>query len=113
MPKESNDLLRLLKKVDGYSRVISGKSLAQLIANTIEVFGDDVIEKPRVQQKVDPLMAQYMALGADPDWSIPVIKSLYRAQARECHPDGAKPDEAKFKKLTAAYEAIMASRKTK
>ena len=113
MPKKGKGLLSDLKKIDGYCRVLTGRRLDQLIANGIELFGTDALEKAPAGQEADPMQANYIMLGADPEWSDSVVKSLYRARVREVHPDtGTKPDPVKFQKLDEAFKAIMASRKT-
>ena len=111
MAKRKPTLLGSLKMLDGYSRAITGKPLPEIISNVIDLFGTEAVERGNRSMPLDPLLNDYVTLGADLNWSDAVIKSVYRAQVKECHPDGNKPDPEKFKKLTDAFQNIMKARK--
>lgn len=112
MVKSNSSLFGSIKKLDGYSRVLTGKPLPKLIGDVIDFFGTDAIDKPQSTISDDPMIGNYITLGADPMWSDSVIRSLYRARVKEVHPDtGTKPDVIKFDKLTTAYQEIMKYRK--
>lgn len=52
----------------------------------------------------------YGILGVRPEDPIELVKSVYRAKARHLHPDKGGDAEA-FKRLDAAYKAILAQRR--
>ena len=60
----------------------------------------------------ESLLDAYDILGVSPDDPIDLIKSVYSRKSQFYHPDKGG-DEAKFKRLTQAFELIMKSRGAK
>lgn len=63
---------------------------------------------PEMSRK-ENLLDAYDILGVSPDDPAELIKSVYSRKSQFYHPDKGG-DEAKFKRLTHAYELIMKSR---
>ena len=58
----------------------------------------------------------YEVLGVAPDASLDTIKSAYRSQVRDCHPDRHPSDptaRARFEALTQAYKVLSDAKRRK
>ena len=58
----------------------------------------------------------YEVLGVLPDASLDTIKSAYRSQVRDCHPDRHPSDptaRARFEALTQAYKVLSDDKRRK
>ncbi len=114
MSKKGNELLKALRTSDQICKLLTGKKLSTVMANAMELFGQDVIEKVSDNHKPEiDFNNPYYILGVHADSPDFVIKATFRSWARELHPDtGTKPDPVKFAKISEAYNQIMASRKS-
>lgn len=105
---------KALKDIDDIMKLLTGKRLQDIVPKAIEVFGEDLIKKlmkeaPVAFQANDP----YSILEIRPGASDFIVTAAYRAMARKYHPDNLNTgDEAKFKQIQAAYEAITSSKKS-
>ncbi|MDD5511561.1 MAG: J domain-containing protein [Dehalococcoidales bacterium] len=113
MAKKGSELLRGLRTLDDVCKILTGKKLSRVIANGVELFGDDVLEKLNTGQQAAPdFNNPYYIMGIHPDVPDFVVKASFRAWCKELHPDtGTKPDSVKFSKINEAYKVIMDSRK--
>ncbi len=105
-------ILSALRTVDGICKLTTGKKLSQVIAQGVEVFGQDVWKKVENHAvPPDPLQAEYDLLMVHPDSPDFLVKGAFRYWTRETHPDTAKtPDSKKYQAITEAYNKIMAAR---
>ena len=111
MAKRAGDIVRTLKTVDDICRLVTGKRLSRLVATGVDLFGEDLWKKIRDADAHLDLNSPYYLLGVHEDAPDVVVKAAYRALARDLHPDtGARPDSARFQKVTEAYQTIMKDR---
>jgi hypothetical protein len=115
MKKKATGILKALQTADDTCKILTGRKLSKVIAEGIELFGQDMLDRSPEKEKTalpdfnDP----YYIMGLHPDAPDAIVKASYRSWARDLHPDtGAKPDPAKFAKIDEAYKTIMSSRKT-
>ena len=91
-----------LEDADSVVRLLTGKSLAQVIARAWELWGPE-LEAKRAATVDDP----YAVLGLRTGANRVVVKAAFRALARVYHPDtGTSPDPAMMARLNSAYDRI-------
>lgn len=104
--------LKVLRDTDDLMHLLTGKRIKDVIPRAIDLFGEEVIRKlvkdsPRRLPPDNP----YRILEVRPDASDFVVKAVYRAKVRVCHPDVKGTGNAEeFKRITAAFEQIMEQR---
>lgn len=109
-------ILRGLKTLDDYSKILTGKRLSHIGGRAMSIFGEGLGTKATKyffgnQDAELPLDSPYRVLGVYPDSYDSAVRGAFRSLARDFHPDtGAKPDPAMLQKVTEAYNTIMAER---
>lgn len=112
MAKKAQGVMGALKNLDDISKLLTGKKLSKVLANAVELFGEDVLDKLPEKPTFDPNDPYYI-LGVHSGAPDAIVKAAFRSWARDLHPDtGAKPDPVRFTRVKEAYDKIMASRKT-
>jgi len=108
-----------LRNFDDILYICTGRRLKYVAGRTINIFGEELAKKAAnwfagpEERELAP-DNPYFILGIHPEAMDVVVRSAYRALAREYHPDtGTKPDPTKFQQATEAYNAIMTERKEK
>ena len=107
----------VLRNIDDICKLTTGKKLHQILATSIELFGEDVFKKvaggdEEASQEELARRMPYAVLGINPDAPDIVVRAAYKAIARDCFPDpnSLNPDLEKMKKVNDAYETICKER---
>ena len=105
----------VLRNIDDICKITTGKKLHQILATSIELFGEDVFKKvaggdEEASQEELARRMPYAVLGINPDTPDIVVRAAYKAIVKECHPDSPHPDTEKTKKVNDAYETICKER---
>lgn len=103
-----------LKDVDDLMSLLTGKRIRDVVPRAVELFGDEIVSKlMRNGLNKPPADSPYAILEVRPDASDLVVKAVYRAKARIYHPDNKDTGNAdEFRRITQAFEAIQAERKS-
>ena len=117
MPKRANQKNRLLNDLNEFLRTPMGETLNELVR---EVFGLPEKEgQPKVSQAAQELAEKlkrhmasnpYQILGLDTSAEEVVVRAVYRAKAKICHPDAPGGSTSKFKQMDEAYHRICQER---
>jgi DnaJ-domain-containing protein 1 len=114
MSKKSPRLLKALRTADDICKLTTGRRLNEVVARTIELFGQDFINKQSNDQanaaELLELKMPYIILGINPEAPDVVVRAAYRAMMKDCHPDTQNPDTEKASRINTAYEAICKQR---
>jgi hypothetical protein len=107
--------VKMFKDADDLCQIVTGKKLAQLGANIIAAYGEDIggaIDKAlNTQEEELPADSPYRVLHCRPDADDIVIRGKYRLLVKELHPDtGAHPDVKEFQRVVEAYNQIRKER---
>lgn len=115
MARTSKKMVNFLQDADDIVRIVTGKRIPNLVARSLELFGDNIkkaagaMEEPSLDP-ADP----YNILQVRRDACDIVVRASYRSLVREVHPDtGEHPNPKRFQELTEAYNKIIDERKDK
>lgn len=102
---------RALADIDGIARLVSGRSISQLVTKGWDLWGDELIKAFMRGETPpdDPLAQDYELLGVSPSCSDRILRAAYKARAQEVHPDTGGSDEA-FKRVDEAMDRICQGR---
>ncbi len=105
--------IKILKDFDDAMHLLTGKRIKDVLPQAIEYFGHEVIEKVMAKTSVTLSPdSPYAILQVRYDAADFIVKAVYRKMAGVYHPDNKETgDEEKFKKIQAAYDAIVEERK--
>lgn len=110
MPRTKR-VIGAMRDIDGIARILTGKSLSQMIKKGWDLWGADALKNLIVEQPPeDPLRGDYELVGVSPSCSDRILRAAYKAKAQEVHPDKPGGSDEAFKTVDEAMDRICQAR---
>lgn len=111
----AKQIINLIKDADDMVELITGKRIHQFVQRGIELYGTDI--KSKLKSSIlgvaeDSEDSPYRVLHCRKEASDAVVRGKYRLLVLDLHPStGTHPDEAEFRRVVEAYNAILELRR--